>query len=84
MIHQPLSHDRIHPQFVPDTVSTLSCSSGLIRHILRFVYFIFFKELMSFIGSLDKCHTSVFNALIFLTSPFSKLQIERKTDLSSI
>ena len=24
----------------------------------------FFKELISFIGSLDKCHTSVFNALI--------------------
>ena len=29
-------------------------------------YCLFFKELIPFIGSLDKCHTSVLNALIFL------------------
>ena len=43
-------------------VSPLPCSSELVRHTLLFVYF--FKELISFNGSLDKCHTSVFNALI--------------------
>ena len=44
--------------FVPENVSPLSCSSGLVRHTLLFVYFL--KELISFIGFLDKCHTSVF------------------------
>ena len=43
-------------QFVLEIVSTLPCASGLIRHKLLFVYF--FKELISFIGSLDECHTS--------------------------
>ena len=47
-------------QFVPEIVSPLSCSSRLVRHILPFVYF--FK--ISFIGSLDECHISVFNALM--------------------
>ena len=49
-------------QFVPEIVSPLPCPPALIRHTLLFVYF--FKELISFIGSLDKSHTSVFNALI--------------------
>ena len=49
-------------QLVPEIVSPLPFSSGLVRHTLMFVYF--FKELIAFIGSLDKCYTSVFNALI--------------------
>ena len=55
-----------HPpnQFVPEIVSPLPCSPALVRHTLLTVYV--FKELISFIGSLDKCHTSVFNALILL------------------
>ena len=54
----------VHPpnQFVPENVSPLPCSPALVRHTLLIVYF--FKELISFTGSLDKCHTSVFNALI--------------------
>ena len=54
----------VHPpnQFVPEIDSPLPCSPALVRHALQIVYF--FKELISFIGSLDKCHTSVFNALI--------------------
>ena len=69
MIHKPLSPDGVHPpnQFVPEIVSPLPCSSGLVRHKLLFVYL--FKELISFIGSLDKCHTSVFNALILPWDP---------------
>ena len=51
-------------KFVPEIVSPLPCSPALVCHTLLIVYF--FKELISFIGSLDKCHTSVFNALIFL------------------
>ena len=64
MIQQPLSPDGVHPpnQFVPKIVSALPCLSRLVRYTLLFVYF--FKELISFIGSLDKCHTSVFNTLI--------------------
>ena len=66
MINQPLSHDGVHPpnQFVPEIASPLPCSSKLVRHISLFVYF--FKELISFLSSLDKWHTSVFNALIQL------------------
>ena len=54
----------VHPpnQFVLEIVSSLPCSPALVRHTLLFVYF--FKELTSFVGFLDKCHTSVFNALI--------------------
>ena len=51
-------------QFVPEIVSPLPYSPALVCHTLLIVYF--FKELISFIGSLDKCHTSVFNALILL------------------
>ena len=66
MIQQSFSPDGVPSpnQFVPEIVSPLPCSSGLVRHRLLFVYF--FKELISFIGSLDKCHTSVFNALVKL------------------
>ena len=60
----------VHPlnQFVPEIVSPLPCSPTLFRHTLLIVCF--FKELISFIGSLDKCHTSVFNALILLWLPW--------------
>ena len=49
-------------QFVPGIVSPLPCLSVLVRNILLFVYF--FEEVISFIGSIDKCHTSFFKALI--------------------
>ena len=48
-------------EFVPENVNPLPCSSGLVRHILLFVYF--FTELNSFIGFFDQCNTSVFSAL---------------------
>ena len=51
-------------QFVPEIVSPLPCWFVLVCHTILFVYF--FKELISFMESLDKCHTSVFNALIIL------------------
>ena len=53
----------VHPpnQFVPEIVSPLPFSPALVRHTLLIVYF--FKELISFTGSLDKCHTSVSNDL---------------------
>ena len=54
----PLSPDK----FVLGIVSPLPCSSRFVCHILLFVYFL--KEVISFVGSLDKCHTSFFNALI--------------------
>ena len=50
-------------QFVHGTDSSLPCSFGFVCHILLFVYF-FFKVFISFIGSLDECHTSFFNTLI--------------------
>ena len=52
---------RVHPpnQFIPEIVSPLPYSPALVCHTLLIVYF--FKDLISFIGSLDNCHTSVFN-----------------------
>ena len=52
MIHQPLSPDGVHPpnQFVPEIVSLLPCSFGLVCHISLFVYF--FKELILSLTSL--------------------------------
>ena len=47
--------------FIPEIVSALPCSPALVRHTLLNLYF--FKELIYSIGSLDKCHASVFNAL---------------------
>ena len=54
----------VHPpnQFFPEIVSPLACSPARVRHTLLIAYF--FIELISFIGSLDKCHTSVFSSLI--------------------
>ena len=49
-------------QFVLEIVSPLPCSPALARHTLLIVFF--FKELISFIGSLHKCHISVVKALI--------------------
>ena len=51
----------VHPpnQFVPEIVSPLPCSP-----VLTLLIDYFFKKLISFIGSLVKCHASVFNALI--------------------
>ena len=64
MIHQPLSPNGVHPKITSlEIVCPLSCSSALNRHILLFVYFS--QKRISFIDSLDKCHTSVFNALIY-------------------
>ena len=68
MIHQ-LRHLSSSPnQFVPEIVSPLPCSSGLVHHILPFVCFL--KDLISFIGFLDKYHPSVFNALILYVEVF--------------
>ena len=54
----------VHPpnEFVPEIVSPLPCSPALVHHTVLIVYF--FKELISFIGFLEKRHTSVFKALI--------------------
>ena len=48
-----------HPpnQFVPQIVSLLPCSSYITDCL-------FFQRTFSFIGSPDKCHSSIFNALI--------------------
>ena len=62
MVHQPLSLDGVHPQIR----LLVLCLVRLDLFVITYFLFIFFKELVSFIGSLDKCHTSVFNALIFM------------------
>ena len=55
LIHGGQVTGGVHPpnQFVPEIVSRLPCSPPLVRHTLLIVYL--FIELISFIGSLDKC-----------------------------
>ena len=64
MIHQPLSPDGVHPQIISSLRLLVLCLFRPEWFVINYCLFIFFKELVSFIGSLDKCHTSVFNALI--------------------
>ena len=67
MIHQPLSPDRVHPQISSSLrllVLRLVRPDLFVRYYCLFIQV--FKELISYIFSLDKCHTSVFNALIIL------------------
>ena len=81
MIHQPLSPDQVHPQnqFVREIVIPLPCLSVLVRHTLLFVCLLL-QSIHLFIGSLDKCHTSVFNALIYL-SRWIQLCDKKKSDI---
>ena len=65
MIYQPLSPDGIHPQVTLSLRLLVVC---FVRPDLFVIYYylfiLLFIELISFIGSLDKCHSSVFKALI--------------------
>ena len=65
MIHQPLSPVGVHLQISSSLRLLVLClvRSDLFVVLLLSVY-LKKKTLISFIGSLDKCHTSVFNALI--------------------
>ena len=79
VIHSGQFTGGVHPpnQFVPEIVSPLPCSPALVCHTLLTIYS--FKELISFIGSLDKCHTSVFIALISV-----EVSYLHQNDISSI
>ena len=60
MIHQPLSPDGVHPQ-----ISSSLRLLGLVRpdlFVINYFLFVFFKELISFIGYLDNAT----HALIFI------------------
>ena len=70
MIHQPLSTGRVHPQISSSLTLLVYCLVRPDLFVIYYCLFIFVKELVSFIGSLDKCHTSVFNALIYIANPF--------------
>ena len=75
MIHQPFA-TRLSSspnQFVPEVVNSLPGSSVLVRHTLLFAFF--FKELISFMGPTDKCHTWTFNALIYLVMGFEQVKV---------
>ena len=65
MIHQPLSPDGVDPKISSSLRLLVLC---LVCPDLYYCLFIF-KEPISFIGSLDKFHTSVFNALLPKTCP---------------
>ena len=57
-------------QFVSELVRPLACLSRLVVILLLlfiylfYLFFFFFKLSIPYIGSIDKCHTSAFNALI--------------------
>ena len=68
MIHQPLAPDGVHPQISSSLRLLVLCLVRPDLFVIYYCFFYFFEELISFIGSLDKWHTSVFNALIFIGS----------------
>ena len=51
----------------------MGVSGALVFHRHIVFFFFFFKLLITFIGSLEKCHTSAFNALIFITHVYKNL-----------
>ena len=60
---QTLLLEHVHPKMKISTSLKLVCPLAILStHILLLVYF--FKLLIPFICSLDKCHTRAFNALI--------------------
>ena len=61
--------------FIPKSVRPRYCSSLVVTLPL----FIVFKFLIPYIGSLDKCHTSAFNALI-CKSHNSRILLANSTD----
>ena len=67
MILQPLSPDGVHPQISSSMRLLVLCHIRSNLFVIYYCLFVcFVKEFISFIGSLEKCHTSVFNTLIFL------------------
>ena len=64
MIRHPLSPEGVHPQISSSMRLLILCLVRLHLFVIFYCLFIFSKNI-SFIGSLDKCHTSVFKALIF-------------------
>ena len=65
-----LSPDGVHPQ-----ISSSLCFVRPDFFCFHYCLFIFSKELISFMGSLDKCHTSVFNGLIITCAVRSSLNL---------
>ena len=59
-----LSPERVHLHISLSLRWLVLCLTRTAFFVIYYCLFIFFKELISSIGSLDKCHTSVFNALI--------------------
>ena len=77
MIHKPLSPDPVRPnQFVLETVIPLPCSSGLVRHILLFI---FLKKLISFIAPSTNA-TPAFLTLSFQLTLFLFLCLQCNTN----
>ena len=64
MIHQLLSPYRIHPKISLSLRLLVLCLVCPDLFVIFYCLFLFFKELISFMGSLDKSHTSILNALI--------------------
>ena len=69
----PLSPNVVHPQISSSLRLLVLCLVRPDLFVIYYCLFICFKELISFIGSLDKCHISVFHALVssvtLVTSP---------------
>ena len=60
-----LSPDGVHPQISSSLRLLVLCLVRPNSFVIYYCLFIFSKEPISFIGSLDKCHTSLFNVLTF-------------------
>ena len=59
-----MSPEGVCPKVSPSLRLLVLCHFRLELFVIYYCLFIFFKELISFMDSFDKCHTSIFNALI--------------------
>ena len=84
MIHQPLLTDAVHPQIRSSLRLSVPCLVRPDLFVIYYCLFIFSKNSFSFIGSLDKCHTSVFNALILVWFTSNRVKKQHGPYSSSI
>ena len=64
MMHKPLLPGGVHPQISLSMILLFLCLVRPDLFVIHYFFVYFFKGLISFLGFLDKCYTSVFNALI--------------------
>ena len=77
MIHQPWSPDGVHPQINLSPELLVLCLVHPDLFIMYYCLLFFFPKnsFLSLAPLIDKCHTSVFNTLIFMKGHWAKQEV---------